>query len=112
MTIQYTQTIQSLPSYKEIDGNSDVVFSVNWFLVGTEGVFSSNYPMATNVPYVAGQPFIPYADLTESDVYAWIDEYTDPNLLEMARSGVQSAIVEQQTIATPPLPWLPPPEPT
>ena len=108
MSTVYTRSIQSLPAYREIDGNSDVVFSVNWLLIGTDGIFSAAWNMSTSVPYVAGQPFIPYADLTETEVNAWIDEYTSPEQITNAELYIQNSITNQQTVTTPPLPWTPP----
>ena len=108
MTTVYTRSIQSLPSYREIDGNIDVVFSVNWLLIGTDGNFASSWNITTQVPYVAGQPFTPYADLTKVEVNAWIDEYTPPETITSAESFIQQSITVQQTVTTPPLPWSPP----
>jgi len=108
MAITYTRTIQTLPAYKEIDGNTDVVFSVNWALVGVDGNFSASWPITTQVPYVAGDPFIPYADLTEVEVNAWIDQYTLQETIDSAKSIIQKSIETQQTVTTPPLPWAPP----
>ena len=96
--------------YKEIDGNSDVVFSVNWSLAGKDGAFISGMPMKTDVPYVAGQPFVPYADLTQTDVMAWIDQYTPEDEMTVAQEQIAANIAQQQTVVVPPLPWpVPPP---
>lgn len=111
MTIVYTKEIGSLPAYREIDGNSDVVFAVNWTLVGAEGVFSASSTLCTEVPYVAGSPFTPYADLTQEQVLGWINQYTDPLSISSAETSISYAIAQQQTVTIPPLPWSPPPPP-
>jgi len=108
MTTVYTRTIKTLPAYKEIDGNTDVVFSVNWLLIGTDGNFLATWNLSTEVPYVAGEPFIPYADLTEVEVNAWIDQYTPPEAIASAKEYIQKNIETQQAVNTPPLPWAPP----
>ena len=110
MTIAYTKTINSLPSYKEIDGNSDVVFSISWNLSGKEGAFSSGTSLNTQVPYVAGQPFTPYADLTQEQVLGWIDQYTPEVQMTEAEETIAKNIAQKQTVVIPPLPWpVPPP---
>lgn len=107
MTIIYNKQIVSLQCYSEIDGESDVVFTINWYLLGNEGVYSSNIFCSTEVPYTAGQSFIPYTDLTEAQVIAWIDEYTTPEWMNSYENTIANNIEQQKTIVTPPLPWLP-----
>ena len=93
--------------YSQIDGESDVVFTINWALLGNEGVLFASLPVGTTVPYIAGQPFVPYADLTEAQVLTWIDEYTDPAMMESYYTNIADKIEEQKVIVTPPLPWQP-----
>jgi hypothetical protein len=108
MTITYTKIINTLTCYSDIDGETDVVFTINWTLYGNEEVFNSNYPCATSVPYTAGQPFIPYADLTEEQVLQWIEEYTDPDMMASYYKIIADNIEQQKVVVTPPLPWIPP----
>ena len=107
MAITYTKTIVSLTCYSQIDGEADVVFTINWSLFGNEGTLSASLLCATTVPYTAGQPFIPYADLTEAQVLAWIDEYTDPTMMASYYQYIADKIEEQKVVVTPPLPWQP-----
>jgi hypothetical protein len=107
MTIPYTKIINSMSCYSDIDGETDVVFTINWVLNGNEGVLNASYPCATSVPYTAGQPFIPYADLTQEQVLAWIDEYTDPDMMASYYKFIDDSIEQQKVIVTPPLPWQP-----
>lgn len=111
MTTEYTQSIKNLPAYSEVDGNADVVFSVSWALTGTDGAFSASWDISTQVPYVAGQPFTPYADLTEAEVNSWIATYTPTEIIDRAKGYIQKSIDTQQTVTTPALPWAPPPMP-
>ena len=112
MAAEYTQTIDSLPAYAQIDGNSDVVFAVNWTLTGVDGAFSASNPMVTKVPYVAGDPFIPYADLTQDQVFAWIAQYTPAEIIASTEEVLQRSIDQQKAVNVLPLPWTPPPDPT
>jgi hypothetical protein len=107
MTITYTKQIVSLSCYADIDGETDVVFTINWLLYGNEENYSSSLPCATYVPYVAGQEFIPYSELTETQVLQWIEEYTTSEWMTSYESTVASNIEQQKAIVNPPLPWLP-----
>ena len=107
MTIKYTKIVNQLTCYSEIDNETDVVFTINWTLSGNEGTLYANGFYSTNVSYVAGQPFIPYADLTQEQVLAWIDEYTAPEMMASYEKTITDNIEQQKIIVTPPLPWIP-----
>jgi hypothetical protein len=107
MTITYTKIINSLTCYSDIDGETDVVFTINWFLNGNEGVLNASFPCSTSVPVNTGNPFIPYADLTQEQVLLWIDEYTDADMMTSYYQIVANNIEQQKVVVTPPLPWLP-----
>jgi hypothetical protein len=108
MTIAYTKTINSMQAYKDIDGETNVVFSIMWNLVGEENGFSTSCPVTTNVPYTAGQPFTPYDQLTQAQVLAWIDEYTPLAQMQAFQNTVSFSLQQQQQQEMPPLPWAPP----
>lgn len=108
MAITYTKYITSLGCYTQIDGQQDVVFTISWQLGGADGVFNNIVLCNTSVPYVAGQPFTPYADLTEAQVMAWIDQYTPPEQMAIWEENVANNIAVQKEIQYPPLPWQPP----
>ena len=105
--ITYTKLIRSLDCYAQIDGETDVVFTIQWTLCGTEGIYSSSAPYSTSIPYLAGTEFIPYADLTEAQVLQWIDEYTDPDMMQSYINLIAENIEKQKVIVSPPLPWQP-----
>jgi len=93
--------------YVQIDGQTDVVFSISWQLNGADGSFNSSIGWVTEVPYVAGQPFTPYADLTQDQVLAWIDQYTSAQQMAVLKQIVADNIAIQKEITYPPLPWEP-----
>ena len=107
MTITYTKNIATLTCYADIKGDVNVVFTINWSLFGNEDTLNASLLCATNVPYVAGQPFIPYADLTQEQVLAWIDEHTDPTMMASYYQYIADKIEEQKVVVIPPLPWNP-----
>jgi hypothetical protein len=108
MTITYNKQIGSLSCYSDIDGETDVVFTINWTLYGNEGALSASYPCSTSVPYTASQSFIPYADLTQEQVLLWIDEFTDADMMASYYEYIDNNIEQQKVVVTPPLPWITP----
>lgn len=107
MSIIYSKYINSMGCYTQIDGETDVVFTILWQLNGVDGVFNDSILCKTQVPYTAGQPFIPYADLTQEQVMAWIDQYTPAEQMAIWKQAVSDNIATQQAIQYPPLPWQP-----
>lgn len=111
MSIAYEKEIVSLDCYSQLDSETDVVFTINWLLVGVENPYTYKLACSVSVPYVAGQPFTPYNELTQQQVTAWIDEYTVPEMMASYELAVAKGIEQQKEIVSPPLPWIPPSPP-
>jgi hypothetical protein len=102
--------ITSMPSYPEKAGVADVVFQVNWLCAAVDGepdaVGSLSAASTGSVPvtYEAGAPFTPYDQLTQEQVWGWINPSIDREEIE---ANLQALIDEQKTptVVTPPLPW-------
>lgn len=109
--ITYTKRVDSLQSYKEIDGATDIVFNIYWSLVGTQDGITVTCPALTSVPFIAGSSYIPYDQLTEADVIGWIDTYTTLAAMQQYENTVSFAIQQQSQQVAPPLPWNPQPVP-
>lgn len=104
MTI-YTKTIASMNCLKQDQSMTDVVYQINWCLTGTSDVnFVSSQAMITNVP-LPTTSFIPYDQLTESQVMAWIDEYTTQKSLDDAMAIIESDLQIAANTTVQPLPW-------
>jgi len=103
MTI-FNWQITSMPSYAQIDGQSDVVFQVNWQCQAQDDAYQATSVGAVTVTYTAGSPFTPYADLTENQVWGWVNPQIDRPAIE---ANLQAMIDAQKTptVVTPPLPW-------
>lgn len=100
----FNWTITSMPSYSQIDGQSDVVFEVNWSCGAFEDRLSSVAIGTVPVTYTAGSPFTPYDQLTQEQVWGWINPSIDRQSVE---ANLQAMIDQQKTpaVVTPPLPW-------
>ena len=105
MANTYTWLVEYMSCYPQADGETDVVFTVGWRCNATDDTFTATQYGSVNTTYVAGEPYTPYADLTQDQVLGWV--WT---------SGVDQAAVEASLaknledqvnppVVTPPLPW-------
>jgi len=100
----YTWSIVSMPSYPQAEGETDVVFQVNWQCQAQDGNYGATSAGSVPVTYEAGTPFTPYDQLTQEQVWGWIDPSIDRPEIE---ANLQNLIDQQKTpsVVTPPLPW-------
>lgn len=72
MSSVYTWKVEQMESYVEKDGFQNVVFSVNWRVVATDGNHSATvYDRALiNIDLIS--EFTPYEDLTNDQVIGWV----------------------------------------
>jgi hypothetical protein len=101
MTNTYEWTIASMPAYPQYEGQTDVVFQVNWACVASDGTNNASLSGTTGVAYTAGEPYTPYNQLTQEQVLDWVWAVTPKSDTEAYLDG-QLKSVEL------PLPWAPP----
>ena len=105
MTTIYTWSITSMDAYPQADGEQDVVFNVNWscFAIEDENYQATSFG-SVPVTYAAGSPYTPYNQLTQEQVWGWINPSIDRPAVE---ANLQSSIDAQKTpeVVTPPIPW-------
>ena len=103
MTI-FNWQIQSMPAYPQAEGQTDVVFQVNWQCNANDDGYSANSFGTVPVTYVAGSPYTPYDQLTQEQVWGWVNPQIDRPAIE---ANLQALIDAQKnpTVVTPPLPW-------
>ena len=79
MAITYKWLIPSMEAYVEKDGESNVIFTVNWVYVGEEDTYSGTLSGMQNYTYTTGDPFVPYADTEafEDVVIGWLESSLD-----------------------------------
>lgn len=101
MTNTYTWQITSMQCYPEHEGETDVVFLVSWICTASDYQTPSNtatIPGTTSVTYTAGNPYTPYADLTQDQVLGWVWGVIN-------KDDIQAYLDTQINAITPPLPW-------
>ena len=117
MATQFFWVVNSMTAYPQYAGETDVVFSVQWVLSATDGVYNSAAYGSVDVTYVAGTPFVSYDQLTLDQVNGWVADALGPDGIAKAQADCDAAIAAQQDTSkpvTPPLPWnipAPAPEP-
>ncbi len=80
MAITYKWTINQMNAHIQAEGEDNVIFTVHWTYEGSEESGGETYRAsqigAQNFTYVAGEPFIPYADTEafEAVVIGWLED--------------------------------------
>ena len=105
MANTYTWLVEWMSCYLQYEGETDVVFTVGWRCNATDGTFSATQYGSVSVPYVASNPYTPYADLTQAQVQGWVwANGVDQAAVEAAlATNIASQVTP--TVVTPPLPW-------
>jgi len=100
----YNWTIVSMPAYPQADNETDVVFQVNWQCAAQDSSYSAVSAGSVSVAYTESTPFTPYDQLTESQVWGWVNPQIDRTEIEL---NLQALIDEQKNppVVTLPLPW-------
>tara|TARA_B100000749_G_C18101022_1_gene331808 strand:- start:86 stop:406 length:321 start_codon:yes stop_codon:yes gene_type:complete len=87
------------------EGNEDIVNTVHWRLTAREGAYAESEYSSLGVTYTEGDPFIPYEDLTPSDVQGWCEEGLDVDAMK-ARLRARVELAKNPINATLDPPWL------
>jgi hypothetical protein len=98
MANTYEWTIASMPAYPQYEGQTDVVFQVNWVCTASDGTNSASLSGTTSVTYTAGEPYTPYADLTPDMVLGWVWAVTP-------KADTEAYLDGQLNTTVLPLPW-------
>tara|TARA_R110002124_G_scaffold130747_2_gene292668 strand:+ start:1216 stop:1497 length:282 start_codon:yes stop_codon:yes gene_type:complete len=87
----------------------DFVVNIMWTLTGTDGTNAAEVSGNTEKAQVEGDDFIPYADLTETQVLGWVQEALGADGIASYQANVDGQI---NSIVNPPvsptaepLPW-------
>lgn len=95
-------TIEKLKVFPTLDGKSDVVSEVFWKLEISQ---SGETEVMRGIHQVElGQTFVPYSQLTQQDVLAWVWQSVNKDLTEAACFARLAEHVNPPTIDQP-LPW-------
>lgn len=105
---EYSWKIDLMVCAKNVDGLTDVVRVVKWFRIAVDGKYAVSVSGTT--PLLPPDPaaFIPFNQLTEQEVKAWLDSTVDTvDMDAMLDVKLQeSKIVPQEIVVLPP--WISP----
>ena len=122
MAITYKWTINQMNAHIQAEGEDNVIFTVHWTYSGSEEsggkIYQASQIGAQSFTYVAGEPFVPYADTEafEAVVIGWLEGVLDVSSMQ---AGIASQIQKQITPVdenlyftwqNPPVPPVPPVE--
>ena len=107
MSVTNTWVIEQMNCYPQAEGQTDVVFTVHWRVNATDGTYNATSYGTVGITYVAGSPYTPYADLTQSQVVGWVQDAMGPEQVTSIEDGLATNIANQVNppVVTPPLPW-------
>jgi hypothetical protein len=110
MTTTYNWTIQAMDCVPQENGQTDVVVTAHWNLLATDGIYTSSAYGTQSFTYDAGKAFIPYANLTQAEVVAWVQDIMGEERVASLQANLNTQIENQinPPIVTPPLPWATP----
>jgi hypothetical protein len=90
MSVTYTTIVNSMLVAKSLDGYDDVVTSINWQVLATDGTYSAQGGGTSPVGPVDPADFTPYPDLTQEHVLTWIPDPSTPELQAALADNITS----------------------
>jgi hypothetical protein len=105
--IEYTWNIIKLDCYPEKEGQPDVVFTVEYTVIGEDDGYKGSLLGSVVLNYVGDEPYTPYANLTLDQILSWVKAALGEDQI----SSIYNCISDQiQKLKTPsvvvlPLPW-------
>jgi len=108
MANTYTWTTIGLSSYPTYQSQTDVVFNIQYNVIGTDGTNTVTLARSQAVTYIPNETFIPYNELTDAICIGWVQAVLGIGGVSSVQSQVDSMLL-QASMPTPqviPLPWV------
>ena len=107
MAVTYTWVFDPLDVKLSDDGLTNVVYNVNWRLIGTDGVYSDDVYGVVGVPAPSSDAFTPYDQLTQEIVQGWVVDALGTEQVASYETSIAAQIALQQNPvdASLPPPW-------
>lgn len=102
MAISYSWSFSALDVElgPDADDHTDVVYTIHWRYSATDEEdppHEASTIGTSSIVWVEGDPWIPYADLEESDVQGWTEEEIGEENVERMQTSFDAQIAEQIT---------------
>jgi len=110
MANTYQWRINQLECYPQHNNHTDVVFTVHWDRVSTDGTYNARIYGSQSVTLDPDAPFTAYADLTEAQVIGWLEDAFGAETLAAQIASLNKQIEDQinPPVVRPQLPWVAP----
>lgn len=104
---KYTWVISQLDCYPTYETRTDVVSIVHWRRQATDGTYLAEIYGSQLLMLGSSFPFIPYGDLTEAQVIAWLETSLGEDELTKQISSLDGQLknLANPSIAASILPW-------
>lgn len=105
-TINYTWLFSNPNCIISLDGMSQIVQTIHWRLIGTQGEFTAQNYGAVSLPVPTNpDDYIPYEDLTEEWFISQVESHTDITAVK-ENIAAQIELLEHPVMDSPPLPFI------
>ena len=107
MANTYTWLVDSLDCIPSVDGQTNVVSMIHWRVNATDGTHNATIYGVQPLTYTAGNPFTPYANLTEATVIGWLQSAMGASQVTAIQASLDNQInnLINPPVITPNLPW-------
>jgi len=99
MAITYKWIINQMNAHIQAEGEDNVIYTVHWTYLGSEEhegkTYSASQIGAQGFTYVAGEPFVPYADTEDFEkvVIGWLEDVLDvPAMAKSIEDNINTQI--------------------
>ena len=108
MSYTYTWSVVQMDCYPQYEGQIDVVFTVHWTLIGTDGTYFGSVYGATGIALNLADPYVPYADLTQNQAISWVQQTLGVDACMDYQLNINTQIANQinPPVVSLPLPWI------
>lgn len=108
--ITYSWNFTAFDCYPQAEGETDVVFTIHYTYLGTDGEHTASVYSTVPVTYQAGDPYIPFNELTPEIVTGWTVEALGAEQVAAMQTNIAGQIEQQinPSQVTLPPPWTTP----
>ena len=102
--INYTWLVKNF-NFETVNNIPNVLTAIQWICQGIDNTNTYSIGCSINgttkIPFDESSSFIDYLNLTDNDIWSWVHKNHDKTAIE---ANLQ-AMIDEQKIVTPPLPW-------
>jgi hypothetical protein len=107
MANTYTWKIKQLDCKPSLNGQSNVIYTAHWELTASNETHQATIVGIHSIPYNDNGNYIPYEQVTESQVIEWIKDLMGDTIVALMESNASKQLEtsEESASITHSLPW-------